>query len=142
MPSRRKVLTVAGTGIGASLAGCLGVLGSDADINITVANYRETPVDVVITLRKSGDRDGEAIHRVRMKAPRMSGEEDMLRMENIVPARDYRVEVAVEDIDEERVYRYESTCSEDESDGIGFRIEIYADDIRFHQSNCSDGPLS
>lgn len=104
---------------------------------IVVANYRDRPVDVELVVFSAGvDDESQAVYQERVTLPMMSGEEDMWRAESVAPSREYSVEVSLVDVDRSYRYRYEPTCSQGEVDDIGVRIEIYDDDVRFHQSDC------
>ena len=138
MTSRRHILQAAGAGVVAGLAGCSSVFGARPDMNLVVANYRDRPVDVELGVFPAGvDDESRAVYQERVTIPTMSGEEDMWREESFAPSREYSVEVSVVDVDQSYRYRYEPTCSRGEVDDIGVRIDVYDDDVRFHQSDCS-----
>lgn len=138
MVPRRRILRAAGAGVVAGIAGCSSLFGSRPDMDLGVANYRDRPVDVELVVFPAGvDDENRSVYRKRVTLPTMSGEEDMWRAESFAPSREYSVRVSFVDVDRSYRYRYEPTCSRGEVDDIGVRIDIYDDDVRFHQSDCA-----
>lgn len=136
--SRRHILQATGAGVVAGLAGCSSILSSRPDMNLVVANYRDRPVEVELVVFPAGvDDESQAVYQKSVTLPTMSGEEDMWRADSFAPSREYSVKVSFVDGDRSYRYRYEPTCSQGEVDDIGVRIDIYDDDVRFHQSDCS-----
>lgn len=136
--TRRHILRAAGAGVVAGLAGCSSVFTSRPDMDLAVANYRDKPVDIELVVFPAGvDDESRAVYQKRVTLPTMSGEQDMWRAEAIAPSREYSVEISFVDVDRSARYRYEPTCSQGDVDDIGVRIDIYDDDVRFHQSDCS-----
>lgn len=134
---RQAVLGAMSTGA-VAFAGCSSVFESRPDMDLVVGNYRDRPVDVQLIVFPAGvDDESRAVYQKRVTLPTMSGEEDMWRAESFAPSREYSVEISFVDVDQSYRYRYEPTCSQGEVDDIGVRIDIYGDDVRFHQSDCS-----
>ncbi|SHG99399.1 hypothetical protein [Halobaculum gomorrense] len=107
-------------------------------MDLVVANYRDTPVDIELVVLPAGaDEENRAVYQMRVTLPTMAGEEDMWRADSFAPSREYAVQVSFIDADRAARYRYEPTCSQGEVDEIGVRIDVYDDDVRFHQSDCS-----
>ena len=107
-------------------------------MDLVAANYRDTPVDIEITVFPAGvDDKSQAVYQKRVTLPTMSGEEDMWRAESFAVSREYSVEISFADGENSHRYRYEPTCSRGEVDAIGVRIEVHDDDVRFTQSDCS-----
>lgn len=126
----------------AGLAGCGAFTSSRPKMNLVVANYRETAVDVVVELlRPDVEEQSEArVYRERAEIPQMAGEEDVWRRVDVAPSRRYRVELAVRDPETSYHYHYQPSCSRGSVDDIGVRINLDGpEQVRFTQSECSDG---
>lgn len=111
-------------------------------MDLVVANYRETPVPVEITVLPPGAderRDARVFHE-RTVIPRMAGEEDLWRREAFAPSRRYRIELLLREAGTTSQYRYQPSCSRGEVEDPGVRISINdTGGVRFTQSDCSDG---
>jgi hypothetical protein len=111
-------------------------------MNLAIANYRETAVDIVVELLRPdvAKRSEARVYRERAEIPKMAGEGEIWRRENVAPSRRYRVELDVHNSETTHHYHYQPSCSGESVDDIGVRVNLNGpEQVRFTQSECAGG---
>lgn len=141
--NRRTLLRVAGSVATVGVAGCSNPLTSQPKLDLTIENYRDDSVELLIEVVRpdASNRSKALVYQENVDVSPNAVGADVWRADNIAPARQYRIETMVQRGETTSHYHYIPDCIGGDAP-YDPRVNLILSDnpgVSFQQTNCAGG---